>query len=192
MSVNGISILSQVLQHLWLISTSGTGKVLAEKVVVAAMIEREGRGRMHWKRLIYLTVVPRCTLVYVITILFKGPCINRMAFTSTRLWASARSTDFIWLLDCWKIKDPCRQPISARVCKLARTIIRREWHYFQGMSDPIAIKAKASENLIFAVNNLNDTDKSSISYSKQEFITKCSFNGRQCSVETCVSIFLLI
>uniref|UniRef100_A0A915BQ41 Uncharacterized protein n=1 Tax=Parascaris univalens TaxID=6257 RepID=A0A915BQ41_PARUN len=62
----------------------------------------------------------------------------------------------------------------------------------KGMSDPIAIKAKASENLIFAVNNLNDTDKSSISYSKQEFITKCSFNGRQCSVETCVSIFLVV
>uniref|UniRef100_A0A914RTJ5 Phlebovirus glycoprotein G2 fusion domain-containing protein n=1 Tax=Parascaris equorum TaxID=6256 RepID=A0A914RTJ5_PAREQ len=60
----------------------------------------------------------------------------------------------------------------------------------KGMSDPIAIKAKASENLIFAVNNLNDTDKSSISYSKQEFITKCSFNGRQCSVETDFSSYI--
>ncbi|TKR93385.1 hypothetical protein L596_007852 [Steinernema carpocapsae] len=57
-----------------------------------------------------------------------------------------------------------------------------------GVSDPIALKAKASENLVFAVSQLDDTEKQSLSYTKTEFITKCSFNGRQCSVETWVSI----
>ncbi|MFH4980475.1 hypothetical protein AB6A40_007184 [Gnathostoma spinigerum] len=55
-----------------------------------------------------------------------------------------------------------------------------------GMNDPVAIKAKTTENLIYAANNLNTTEKEAISYRKEEFITKCSFNGRQCSIEESV------
>ncbi|KAE9555485.1 hypothetical protein FO519_001340 [Halicephalobus sp. NKZ332] len=51
---------------------------------------------------------------------------------------------------------------------------------FKGVSDPVAIRAKASENLVFAVSSLNEDQKSQLSYTKKEFITKCSFNGRQC------------
>jgi acid-sensing ion channel, other len=53
----------------------------------------------------------------------------------------------------------------------------------QGVNDPIAIRAKAVENLVFAVNSLTELEKRRMGYGKQEFITKCSFNGRQCSVE---------
>uniref|UniRef100_A0AC35U936 Homeobox domain-containing protein n=1 Tax=Rhabditophanes sp. KR3021 TaxID=114890 RepID=A0AC35U936_9BILA len=52
------------------------------------------------------------------------------------------------------------------------------------VTDPIAIRAKSVENMLFAVNGLNDSDKRSLSYSKHEFVKKCSFNGRQCAVET--------
>ena len=51
------------------------------------------------------------------------------------------------------------------------------------MTDPMAIKIKAAENIMFAVNDLNDTEKDAISYTKHEFITKCSFNGRPCSID---------
>ncbi|CEF66879.1 Na+ channel, amiloride-sensitive family-containing protein [Strongyloides ratti] len=50
-------------------------------------------------------------------------------------------------------------------------------------TDPIAIRAKSAENLIFAVSNLSETEKLSLGYTQTEFIKKCSFNGRQCSVE---------
>ena len=53
----------------------------------------------------------------------------------------------------------------------------------EGMSDPVAIVSKAKENLMFAVAEMNETEKSSLSYTKTEFITKCSFNGRECSIE---------
>lgn len=51
------------------------------------------------------------------------------------------------------------------------------------MNDVMAIRAKTSENIVFAMNNLDDSDKSSISHVKEEFIKKCSFNGRDCSIE---------
>lgn len=47
----------------------------------------------------------------------------------------------------------------------------------------MAIVNKARENLVFAVAKMDETEKSSLSYSKTEFITKCSFNGRECSIE---------
>uniref|UniRef100_A0A0N5A5E9 Degenerin-like protein unc-105 n=1 Tax=Parastrongyloides trichosuri TaxID=131310 RepID=A0A0N5A5E9_PARTI len=50
-------------------------------------------------------------------------------------------------------------------------------------TDPIAIRAKSAENLIFAVSNLSEIEKMAIGYTQTEFIKKCSFNGRQCSVE---------
>ncbi|KAK0425320.1 hypothetical protein QR680_009143 [Steinernema hermaphroditum] len=53
----------------------------------------------------------------------------------------------------------------------------------KGVNDSVALKAVAKENMVFAVQSLNDTDKESISYTKAEFITKCSFNGQSCSIE---------
>ncbi|KAI1724773.1 amiloride-sensitive sodium channel domain-containing protein [Ditylenchus destructor] len=60
----------------------------------------------------------------------------------------------------------------------------------KGLTDPIAIRSKAAENLIFAVNSLSETEKSQLSYSKREFITKCSFNGRQCFVDHDFSVYI--
>uniref|UniRef100_A0A914ELU5 Degenerin n=1 Tax=Acrobeloides nanus TaxID=290746 RepID=A0A914ELU5_9BILA len=60
----------------------------------------------------------------------------------------------------------------------------------KGISDPIALKAKANENLVFAVSALNESDKSRLSYTKKEFLTKCSFNGRPCSVENDFSVYI--
>lgn len=53
----------------------------------------------------------------------------------------------------------------------------------KGVEDPVAIRATAVENLIFAVNELNQSEIGRLGYDKREFITKCSFNGRQCSIE---------
>lgn len=53
----------------------------------------------------------------------------------------------------------------------------------KGIEDPVAIRATAVENLIFAVNELNSSEIERLGYDKREFITKCSFNGRQCSIE---------
>ncbi len=53
----------------------------------------------------------------------------------------------------------------------------------QGMSDKTAIVTKAKENIVFAMSRMNDTEKSAMSYSKEEFIKECSFNNRECSVE---------
>lgn len=55
--------------------------------------------------------------------------------------------------------------------------------FFQGTNDPIAIRSKATENIIFAVASLDPQEQSQLGYTKEEFITKCSFNGRQCFVE---------
>uniref|UniRef100_A0A0N5BTK9 Degenerin del-1 n=1 Tax=Strongyloides papillosus TaxID=174720 RepID=A0A0N5BTK9_STREA len=57
-------------------------------------------------------------------------------------------------------------------------------------TDPVAIRAKSAENLIFAVSNLSETEKLSLGYTHTEFIKKCSFNGRQCSVENDFVIFV--
>lgn len=45
------------------------------------------------------------------------------------------------------------------------------------------MRSKTTENLIFAVSSLDVEEQSRLSYTKEEFITKCSFNGRQCFVE---------
>ncbi|GMT28473.1 hypothetical protein PFISCL1PPCAC_19770, partial [Pristionchus fissidentatus] len=53
----------------------------------------------------------------------------------------------------------------------------------KGVRDPIALKAKAIENVIFSVEAMNNSVKEALGYSKKEFITKCSFNGRECSID---------
>uniref|UniRef100_A0A915ESP3 Uncharacterized protein n=1 Tax=Ditylenchus dipsaci TaxID=166011 RepID=A0A915ESP3_9BILA len=69
--------------------------------------------------------------------------------------------------------------------------IEKESAYgLKGISDPIAIRSKASENLVFAVSSLSEQEKSRLSYSKKEFITKCSFNGRQCFVDHDFSVYI--
>uniref|UniRef100_A0A0K0CZ72 SCP domain-containing protein n=1 Tax=Angiostrongylus cantonensis TaxID=6313 RepID=A0A0K0CZ72_ANGCA len=52
-----------------------------------------------------------------------------------------------------------------------------------GVTDPIALKGKAMENIIFAVDQLTEAEKWAISYKKSELITKCSFNGEECKVD---------
>ena len=61
----------------------------------------------------------------------------------------------------------------------------------KGVTDPIAIRAKAIENLVFAVSQLTEAEQRKMGYSKQEFITKCSFNGRECSVEELAAHYYL-
>lgn len=67
---------------------------------------------------------------------------------------------------------------------------RHEAYGLRGISDQIVIRAKAMENLVFAVSQLNETEKRRMGYSKQEFIKKCSFNGRECSVEDDFSLYV--
>uniref|UniRef100_A0A915EJE5 Amiloride-sensitive sodium channel n=1 Tax=Ditylenchus dipsaci TaxID=166011 RepID=A0A915EJE5_9BILA len=74
---------------------------------------------------------------------------------------------------------------------IPRREIEKESAYgLKGISDPIAIRSKASENLVFAVSSLSEQEKSRLSYSKKEFITKCSFNGRQCFVDHDFSVYI--
>lgn len=40
------------------------------------------------------------------------------------------------------------------------------------MNDPIAIRAKAVENLVFAVSQLSEDQQRHMGYRKEEFITK--------------------
>lgn len=54
---------------------------------------------------------------------------------------------------------------------------------FQGLTDKVAIISKAKENLIFAIAAMSALQRSELSYTKDEFIRKCSFNGRECSIE---------
>ncbi|GMR53554.1 hypothetical protein PMAYCL1PPCAC_23749, partial [Pristionchus mayeri] len=61
---------------------------------------------------------------------------------------------------------------------------------YKGVSDPIALKAKAVENVIFSVQGLENSEKEALGYSKKEFITKCSFNGRECTIDKDFSIHL--
>ena len=67
---------------------------------------------------------------------------------------------------------------------------REEAYGFKGITDPVAIRAKASENLVFAVSSLPEKDKQKLSYNKHEFITKCSFNGRACAIETDFDVYI--
>ncbi|KAI3420893.1 Amiloride-sensitive sodium channel [Globodera pallida] len=67
---------------------------------------------------------------------------------------------------------------------------REEAYGLRGVYDPIAIRAKAVENLVFAVSQLSEAEQSQMGYSKREFITKCSFNGRECSVDEDFSLYV--
>ncbi|PAV58015.1 hypothetical protein WR25_13952 [Diploscapter pachys] len=54
---------------------------------------------------------------------------------------------------------------------------------YKGVKDPIALKAKAMENIIFAVDQLTADQKYTITYNRSEFIIKCSFNQEECDLE---------
>lgn len=51
------------------------------------------------------------------------------------------------------------------------------------MRDKVAISTKARENIVFAVDKMSEEEKSEMSYSKDELITECSFNNKECTVE---------
>uniref|UniRef100_A0A915PQI3 Uncharacterized protein n=1 Tax=Setaria digitata TaxID=48799 RepID=A0A915PQI3_9BILA len=55
---------------------------------------------------------------------------------------------------------------------------------FEGLTDEIAIKEQARENLMFAVGELNYGTKVKMSQQKKELILKCSFNQRDCNIES--------
>ncbi|KAI6182778.1 Degenerin-like protein asic-1 [Aphelenchoides bicaudatus] len=73
---------------------------------------------------------------------------------------------------------------------MAPTVLDEEVADKEAAYDPVAIRATAIENLIFAVNELNSSQISRLGYDKREFITKCAFNGRQCSVENDFSVYI--
>jgi uncharacterized Fe-S radical SAM superfamily protein PflX len=51
------------------------------------------------------------------------------------------------------------------------------------MTDEVAIVTKAKENIVFAMATLSMSDRRALSYSKQDLLQKCSFNGEQCDIE---------
>ncbi|CAG9530017.1 unnamed protein product [Cercopithifilaria johnstoni] len=55
---------------------------------------------------------------------------------------------------------------------------------FEGLTDEIAIKEQAKENLMFVVGEMNYGTKVKMSYRKDELILKCSFNQRDCNIES--------
>lgn len=57
------------------------------------------------------------------------------------------------------------------------------WYSLQGLTDEIAIKEQAKENLMFAVGEMNYEAKVNMSQRKDELILKCSFNQRDCDIE---------
>lgn len=89
------------------------------------------------------------------------------------------------LLKVWQITT------TAAPIVLDDEIADKEAAYgLKGINDPVAIRATAIENLIFAVNELNSSEIGRLGYDKREFITKCAFNGRQCSVENDFSVYI--
>lgn len=42
---------------------------------------------------------------------------------------------------------------------------------------------KAKENLVYSISALDELTKIQLSYSRSEFIIKCSFNGQQCDMD---------
>ncbi|PIO73054.1 Amiloride-sensitive sodium channel [Teladorsagia circumcincta] len=60
----------------------------------------------------------------------------------------------------------------------------------KGVKDTIALKGKAMENIIFAVDELTEKEKWAITYNKSEMIRKCSFNGQECKVDEEFKAFL--
>ncbi|CAJ0944289.1 unnamed protein product, partial [Mesorhabditis belari] len=57
-------------------------------------------------------------------------------------------------------------------------------------SDPVALNTQAKENVIFVLDKLTPLERSQISYTKFEFITRCSFNGRDCNISHDFSHYL--
>ena len=53
---------------------------------------------------------------------------------------------------------------------------------FQESTDELTMKAKGKENLVFAVAGMSLTEKESMSYSQEELILMCSFNGEDCDM----------
>ncbi|CAB3404499.1 unnamed protein product [Caenorhabditis bovis] len=51
------------------------------------------------------------------------------------------------------------------------------------LNDDIAITSQAQENLMFAVGEMSESSKETMSYNMDELILKCSFNQKDCSLE---------
>lgn len=58
------------------------------------------------------------------------------------------------------------------------------------MTDEVAITTKAKENLVFIIATLDLETRVNLSYTKNEFIRMCSFNGKQCDIEKYASLSL--
>ncbi|KAK5975920.1 hypothetical protein GCK32_006768 [Trichostrongylus colubriformis] len=71
-----------------------------------------------------------------------------------------------------------------------RKVDREKAYGYTGVTDSIALKGKAMENIIFAVDELTEQEKWAISYNKSELILKCSFNGQECRIEEEFQAFL--
>uniref|UniRef100_A0A0K0FMN3 Degenerin mec-10 (inferred by orthology to a C. elegans protein) n=1 Tax=Strongyloides venezuelensis TaxID=75913 RepID=A0A0K0FMN3_STRVS len=54
---------------------------------------------------------------------------------------------------------------------------------FRNMSDEVAIVTKAKENIIFAMSELSEAVRRSLSIQKHQLIQKCSFNGAACDID---------
>ncbi|VDN02451.1 unnamed protein product [Thelazia callipaeda] len=52
------------------------------------------------------------------------------------------------------------------------------------MTDGVAMLTRAKENLIFTMSALSENERIALSQSKREFIEMCSFNGKQCDIES--------
>ncbi|PAV80897.1 hypothetical protein WR25_06901 isoform B [Diploscapter pachys] len=55
---------------------------------------------------------------------------------------------------------------------------------FTGMTDGVAMLTKAKENLMFTMAGLSADQRRVLSHQKHEFIEMCSFNGKQCDIDT--------
>ncbi|VDN50263.1 unnamed protein product [Dracunculus medinensis] len=125
-------------------------------------------------------VIKMCVRVYrneelTLTGIFDGNFSLSENYT-TSLPRIKETIPRIW--DIFKVKSP------EEAEEVREEEEKKEKAYgLKGMNDVMAIRAKTSENIVFAMNNLDDSDKSSISHVKEEFIKKCSFNGRDCSIE---------
>uniref|UniRef100_A0A0N4SZM3 Amiloride-sensitive sodium channel n=1 Tax=Brugia pahangi TaxID=6280 RepID=A0A0N4SZM3_BRUPA len=55
---------------------------------------------------------------------------------------------------------------------------------FTGMTDGVAMLTRAKENLIFTMSALSEVQRIALSQSKREFIEMCSFDGKECNIDT--------
>ncbi|CAG9529650.1 unnamed protein product, partial [Cercopithifilaria johnstoni] len=55
---------------------------------------------------------------------------------------------------------------------------------FTGMTDGVAMLTRAKENLIFTMSALPEVQRIALSQSKREFIEMCSFDGKECDIDT--------